>query len=70
MKKFKQVIIEFHLGFLIGNFCGFFAWLGLQKYTGNSVEVYPYYYISVALSYIGLWIQLLFVYILKYRKSN
>lgn len=69
MKQFNQVIREFHIGFLVGHIFNFIVWSLLQKYTDNAVLVFPWYYISLAVSYVGLWVQLLVVYLVKYIKK-
>ena len=67
-KNFKQVIKEFHIGFLVGHLFSLVIWSILQNITNNAVIVFPWYYISVAISYIGLWVQLLVVYLTQYKK--
>lgn len=69
-KIFSQVIKEFHIGFVVGHLFSFTVWSLLQKFTHNSVLVFPWYYISLCVSYCGLWFQLLVVYLLGYRKSK
>lgn len=70
MKSFNQVIKEFHIGFVVGNVFTFIVWSLLQKFTDNSVIVFPWYFISLGVSYIGLWFQLLIVYLISYRKNK
>jgi hypothetical protein len=63
--EFKKTIKDFHIGFVVGHIFNFFVWYLLQGYTNNRVAVYPWYYISLGVSYVGLWVQLLVVYIIK-----